>query len=71
MLIHLKLSAAAAGTVTDKVRSENKSTGSTTAIKRKAGSPGATPRDNELYTRAWAIYSRARSRRVVRASSII
>lgn len=43
---------------------------SVTSIKRKLQKVEA-PREHEIYTRAWAIYSRARTRRVVQASSII
>ncbi len=70
MLTHLKLSAAAAGTVTESVRIETRGP-SSPVIKRKAGAEGAAPRENELYTRAWAIYNRARTRNAVRASNII
>jgi hypothetical protein len=74
MLTHLKLSSgAAAGTATTMVKesraAQTRSESST--IKRKIAAGDNESRENQLYTRAWAIYSRARNRRVARAVSIL
>ena len=74
MLTDLKLSSVAAttGTAATMVKEAPaaQSTAEPTAIKRKLAGSDAS-RENQLYTRAWAIYSRARNRRVVRAVSIL
>ena len=73
MLTNLELSSGAAtGTATTMVQEAPAAavTVEAPAIKRKlAGSD--VSRENQLYTRAWAIYSRARNRRVARAVSIL
>ena len=73
MLTDLKLSpvAAATGTAATMVKEAPaaQATVEAPAIKRKLAG-GDVSRENQLYTRAWAIYSRARNRRVARAVSI-
>jgi hypothetical protein len=43
---------------------------STSSITRKLQNEKAPKREHDMYTRAWAIYSRARTRRMAQATSI-
>lgn len=54
----------------DSVRREDKPAERTVEIRRKTAS-GGSQRSTELFSRALAIYGRARSRQVVRAAGII
>jgi hypothetical protein len=59
---------------TDGIQAEIKdvsTTVSTSSITRKLQNEKSPKREHEMYTRAWAIYSRARTRRLAGARSII
>ncbi|MDM7923270.1 MAG: hypothetical protein QUS14_13300 [Pyrinomonadaceae bacterium] len=72
MLIDLEILDYATDERTENIQAsanESTTTSSTASIRRKV-SNGGRDRESELYTRAWAIYSRARVRRPVQATSI-
>jgi len=73
MLTNLDLTqgtAAAAATAPAKDTTTVEAPAADIAIKRKIGM-GDLSRENQIYTRAWAIYGRAKNRRAARAVSIL